>query len=104
MRSAALTIFSLFVLIGAGAAQAQIAAPPVPSILPPPPPPSAPPPPKIEVPVVPKMDAPAPKAKSEPRRSSFNDRVIGCFDDVYAARLTPGDRVAYSRYCANRVE
>lgn len=92
------------VLIGTGMAQAQIVAPPVPSIIPPPPPPSAPPPPSMEVPAVPKLDAPAPRAKSEPRRSSFNDRVTGCLDDAYAARLAPGDRVAYSRSCANRVE
>jgi hypothetical protein len=85
------------------AAQAQIAPLPVPSTIPPPPAPSAPPPPKIEVPEVPKMDAPpkSPKA-SESRRSSFNDRVITCLDDPYAARLAPGERATYSRGCANR--
>lgn len=100
-----LSILSVgIVLMSASFAQAQIVPPPVPSIVPPPPPPSAPPPPSMEVPVVPKLDAPAPRPTSQPRRSSFNDRVIGCLDDPYAARLSPGDRTAYSRSCANRVE
>ena len=103
MRNAALIVFAVFGLVITSGARAQIVPPPIPSIIPPPPAPSAPPPPKIEVPVVPKMETPAPKAKSAPRRS-FNDRIEGCFEDAYAARLMPGDRVAYSRYCANRVE
>jgi hypothetical protein len=86
------------------AALAQtVVPPPVPSIIPAPPPPAAPPPPRIEVPAVPKMDAPPAPVKSQPRRS-FNDRAIDCLDDSYAARLLPGDRVAYSRSCANRAE
>jgi hypothetical protein len=92
----------LLLLLTAGAAQAQIVAPPVPSIIPPPPPPSAPPPPKIEVPEVPKMDNPPPsKAVPAQRRSSYHDRVVGCLTDDVALRLTPTERVAYSRACAN---
>lgn len=87
------------------AAQAQIVPPPVPSIVPAPPTPSAPPPPKIEVPPVPKMDQPLQSPKAlQSRRSSFGDRIVTCLDDAYAARLAPGDRVAYSRGCANRVD
>lgn len=95
--------FAMLVLTAA--AQAQIVPPPVPSIVPPPPAPSAPPPPKIEVPPVPKMDQPlqSPKA-SQSRRSSFGDRIVTCLDDAYAARLAPGDRLAYSRGCANRTD
>ena len=86
-------------------AQAQIVPPPVPSIVPPPPAPSAPPPPKIDVPPVPQMDQPpqSPKA-SQSRRSSFGDHIVTCLDDSYAARLAPGERVAYSRGCANRTD
>ena len=94
----------LFFGLSVLAAQAQIVPPPVPSIVPPPAP-SAPPPPKIEVPPVPQMDQPPQSPKAPPsRRSSFNDRIVNCLDDSYAARLAPGDRVAYSRGCANRTD
>lgn len=88
-------------LISVSAAHAQI-APPVPSIIPPPPAPSAPPPPKIEVPEVPKMDNP-PKSKAvlPQRRSSYHERVVNCLTDDVALRLTPSERTAYSRACAN---
>ena len=95
--------FVLLVLPALNSAGAQTVPPPIPSILPPPPPPSGPPPPKIEVPEVPKLSAPPPKARSEPRRS-LHQRIERCLEDAHAARLAPGERVAYSSYCANRVE
>lgn len=81
--------------------RAQIVPPPVPSTLPAPPPPAAPPPPKIDVPEVPKMDAPPSRPKALPRQS-FNDRIGECLNDSTAVGLHPGERVAYSRVCANR--
>ena len=67
-----------------------------------PPPPPALPPPKIEAPVVPKLDAP-PRYDYRPApRPSFSDRVTRCLDEGAAAGLSPADRAAYSRSCANQ--
>ena len=68
-----------------------------------PPPPAPPPPPKIEVPRGAAARRRRPPAR--PRRSrskSFGDRVIECLDEGAAAGLSPNDRAAYSRACANR--
>jgi hypothetical protein len=59
------------------------------------------PPPKIEVPVVPKMDEIPRQAQPSPR-PSFSDRITGCLQEGAAAGLSPHDRAAYSRACANR--
>lgn len=84
----------------AGTASAQI-LPPGGAILTPPPP-AAPPPPSMAVPVVPKLDQ-LPTSSTAPRaRRSFGDRVTQCLDDGAAAGLSPNDRAAYSRACANR--
>lgn len=67
------------------------------------PPPPAPPPPKIEVPVVPKMgDLPRQNYVPQQARPSFGDRITTCLQDGAAAGLSPNDRAAYSRSCANR--
>jgi hypothetical protein len=67
------------------------------------PPPPAPPPPKIEVPVVPKMgDLPSQNYVPKTARPSFGDRITTCLQDGAAAGLSPNDRAAYSRSCANR--
>jgi hypothetical protein len=65
-------------------------------------PPPAPPPPKIEVPVVPKMDAPIQQNYAPAPRPSFSDRISTCLDEAAAAGLSPGQRSAYSRACANQ--
>jgi hypothetical protein len=67
-----------------------------------PPPPAPPPSPKIEVPVVPQMDAPPRQNFQSAPRPSFGDRIDTCLDQAAAAGLTPGDRAAYSRSCANQ--
>lgn len=68
-----------------------------------PPPPAPPPPPNIEVPKVPQMDAPLHydyvRRRAPP---SFGDRIVRCLDEAAAAGLSPADRAAYSRACANR--
>lgn len=85
----------------AGVATAQLFGPGVAPSNPPPPPP--PPPPKIEVPAVPKFDAPPPQPKARgSKRGSFGDRVIDCLHQGAAAGMTPGERAAYSRACANQ--
>ncbi|ABE40354.1 hypothetical protein [Rhodopseudomonas pseudopalustris] len=85
-----------------GAALAQFSPGALPSSLPPPPPP--PPPPQVYVPVVPKLDAPqpTPRAQLPNQRRSFGDRITDCLTDGNAARLSPNDRAAYSRGCANQ--
>jgi hypothetical protein len=64
----------------------------------PPPPPS----PSMAVPVVPKMGVPSPQNVPVTPRTSFHDRVSRCLDQGAAAGLSPTDRAAYSRNCANR--
>lgn len=95
----------VFALIAApGAALAQLVPGQVPTVtLPPPPPP--PPPPPVVVPTVPQLDAPAPTPRAQlPTRSrrSFGDRITDCLTDGNAAQLSPNDRAAYSRACANQ--
>ena len=71
---------------------------PIPNILPPPPPPSPP----IYVPQVPTFDQPQAPMAQPSDKSSFGDRVLRCLDDAAAAGLSPNDRAAYSRACANQ--
>ena len=87
--------------LGAAPASAQM-LPPGSSALTVPPPP-APPPPRIEVPVVPKMgDLPSQNYVPKTARPSFGDRITTCLQDGAAAGLSPNERAAYSRSCANR--
>jgi hypothetical protein len=67
-----------------------------------PPPPAPPPPPSMAVPVVPKMGVASPQNVPVTPRTSFHDRVSRCQDQGAAAGLSPTDRAAYSRNCANR--
>jgi hypothetical protein len=87
--------------VPAGAARAQLIQGPVAPTLPLPQPI---PPPRVYVPEVPKLDAPAPtpRAQLPNQRRSFGDRVTDCLTDANAARLSPNDRAAYSRGCANQ--
>ncbi|RJF70859.1 hypothetical protein D4Q52_14610 [Rhodopseudomonas palustris] len=98
------SVLLVFALIAApGAALAQLSPGPLPTTLPPPPPP--PPPPPVVVPAVPQLDAPQPTPRAQlPTRSrrSFGDRVVDCLSDGNAAQLSPNDRAAYSRACANQ--
>jgi hypothetical protein len=71
-----------------------------PNILPPPPPP--PPSPPIYVPQVPTFDQPQAPMAAPSDQSSFGDRVVRCLDDAAGAGLSPNDRAAYSRSCANQ--
>lgn len=88
-------------MLGVAPASAQM-LPPGSSALTVPPPP-APPPPKIEVPVVPKMgDLPSQNYVPKTAPPSFGDRITTCLQDGAAAGLSPNDRAAYSRSCANR--
>ncbi len=88
-------------MFGAAPASAQL-LPPGSSALTVPPPP-APPPPKIEVPVVPKMgDLPSQSYVPKTAPPSFGDRITTCLQDGAAAGLSPNERAAYSRSCANR--
>ncbi len=86
---------------GAPVAQAQDFTSPPPNILPPPPPP--PPPPPIFVPKVPQMDEiPTQPKAALPRRGSFNERMSRCIAEGAAMGLSPNERAAYSRACANQ--
>jgi hypothetical protein len=88
-------------LIAVNAASAQFLPPGASQFNPPPPPP--PPPPKIDVPVVPQMDAPpSPPTVRPSGPGSFSDRINNCLDEGAAAGMTPGERAAYSRSCANQ--
>jgi len=84
-----------------GAASAQIILGTQPSLLPPSP---APPPPPVYVPPVPQLGdpPPTPRAQLPNQRRSFGDRITDCLTDGNAARLSPNDRAAYSRGCANQ--
>jgi hypothetical protein len=91
----------LAALVAVNGASAQFLPPGASQFNPPPPPP--PPPPKIEVPVVPRMDAPPSQPTVRPSpRGSFSDRINTCLDEGAAAGMTPGERAAYSRSCANQ--
>jgi hypothetical protein len=87
-------------VVASSPVSAQILAPPNPMLTVPPPP--APVSPRIEVPVVPKLDAMPPQPTAQLSRRSFGDRVTGCLQDGAAAGLSPSDRSAYSRGCANQ--
>lgn len=103
--TAALWICVAIAVVGIGP-QSTIAGPidfssPPPNILPPPPPP--PPPPKIEVPRVPRMDEiPSQPKAALPTRSSFKARITRCIEEGAAMGLSPNERAAYSRACANQ--
>ncbi|MBI5127874.1 MAG: hypothetical protein HZA66_00385 [Rhodopseudomonas palustris] len=104
-RIALLLLAAALMASPGGPATAQVASPGlVPSTLPPPPPPPSPPPPQVYVPQVPKLDAPqpTPRAQLPNQRRSFGDRITDCLTDGNAARLSPNDRAAYSRACANQ--
>lgn len=81
-------------------ASAQVLLPANPMLQVPPPPPL--PQPRIEVPVVPKFDSIPSQPTAPLSRRSFGDRVTDCLQDGTAAGLSPSDRSAYSRGCANR--
>ena len=104
MKRPSITACVCLALIAADAAFAQFIPPGIPpggsQFNPPLPPP--PPPPKIEVPVVPQMDAPPRQTYAPEPRPSFGERISKCLDDAAASGLTPSDREAYSRACANR--
>ncbi|MCO5131173.1 MAG: hypothetical protein M9932_11470 [Xanthobacteraceae bacterium] len=101
MKWVSVILLGVALVLPGGLAMAQLFGPGVTPSNPPPPPP--PPPPRIEVPAVPKLDAPPPppKAGAAPR-GSFGDRVIDCLHQGAAAGMTPGERAAYSRACANQ--
>ncbi|WP_322517484.1 hypothetical protein SR870_08120 [Rhodopseudomonas palustris] len=101
-RIAPLLLAAALLVPPGGAASAQVMIGTQPSLLPPPPAP--PPPPRVYVPEVPKLDAPAPtpRAQLPNQRRSFGDRITDCLTDGNAARLSPNDRAAYSRGCANQ--
>jgi hypothetical protein len=88
-------------LVAASAVSAQQIIPPGGSQFNPPPPPP-PPPPKIEAPVIPQLDAPPRQTFQAAPHRSFSDRINDCLDEAAAAGLSPGQRAAYSRACANR--
>jgi hypothetical protein len=91
----------LMALVVVNTASAQMLPPGASQFNPPPLPP--PPPPKMEVPVLPQMDAPPSQPTVQPsERGSFGDRINTCLDEGAAAGLSPGERAAYSRSCANR--
>ena len=102
MKRIALILLATTLIAAPGAALAQLMPGQLPTTLPPPPPP--PPPPPVVVPAVPQLDAPqpAPRAQLPNQRRSFGDRVTDCLTDGNAARLSPNDRAAYSRACANQ--
>jgi len=81
-------------------ASAQVLLPANPMLQVPPPPPL--PQPRIEAPVVPKFDAIPSQPTAPLSNRSFGDRVTDCLQDGTAAGLSPSDRSAYSRGCANR--
>jgi hypothetical protein len=88
-------------LVAVSAVSAQQIIPPGGSQFNPPPPPP-PPPPKIEAPVIPQLDAPPRQTFQAAPHRSFSDRINDCLDEAAAAGLSPGQRAAYSRACANR--
>lgn len=102
MKRIASALLVLSLIAAPGAALAQLVPGQLPTTLPPPPPP--PPPPPVVVPAVPQLDAPAPtpRAQLPNQRRSFGDRITDCLTDGNAARLSPNDRAAYSRGCANQ--
>jgi hypothetical protein len=48
------------------------------------------------------MDAPIQQNYAPAPRPSFSDRISTCLDEAAAAGLSPGQRSAYSRACANQ--
>lgn len=119
--TAALILVPALVALAPMAAPAQVFQQPGTSpVIPLPPPPAPPPPPKIEVPEVPRMNSPPPFALQNttpgtvqqdapsqrnlkaPRRPSFSRRIARCLDEAAAMGLSPNERAAYSRACANQ--
>jgi len=100
MKHASIICAIASALIFASAVSAQV-IPPGGSLFNPPLP-APPPPPKIEPPVIPQLDAPPRQNYAPPPRPSFGERFSKCLDDVAGGGLTPGERDAYARNCANR--
>jgi hypothetical protein len=100
MKRLTISIGAVTWVLVSGAALAQQMTPPGWSQFNPPLP-AGPPPPRIEVPVVPKLDVPSQPPVQASRRESFSDRIVRCLDEA-GAGMTPSQREAYSRACANR--
>ena len=98
----AVIISVAYVLLAPCTASAQQFIPPGGSQFNPPVPPP-PPPPRIEVPAIPQIDTPLPVPQVQGlRRGSFGDLISKCLEDAAAAGLSPNERSAYSRACANQ--